>query len=276
MPFLAENKYSTSNDMTTFKSTHLRNIPSKIRDSMELYNPNDPIFEISYQPMQAPPEQDSEDFFDYNKDDDEEFNYQDHDDSDYNDDDGDCFDDDYEPEHSLTPFWFGNEDKEQLKAIIQVYTKALKLDEEAKTQIRAPQSFVGRIKRIKVSNEKKFTTLDTVDIFTRSLLAPGSVMPLKRRVHTITDWSVEEGLPEKVSIVTDKSEKDAWLEKEDLSTDVSYLFSLPVYGSKHLEFAYLVSDEQRDVTYSPDSMCCKVLYSIPEEKKVIKELNLDE
>lgn len=227
MPYSADNKHANNNDMTTFKATHLRNIPSKIRDSMELYNPEDPIFQLSYESINAKESsQNLDDFFDRNHDD-EEYNDHDRDDSDFHDDSID--EEDFEDEVRCIPFWFGNEDKEQLKAIIQIYSKVLKLDEDEKTRVRKPpvslllvtlltfnKAFIGRIKRIKLNHENKFLTLDTVDIFTRSLLAPGSVMPLKKTVHTITEWSIEEGLPEKVSLVTTKAEKSLFIFVEDL------------------------------------------------------------
>lgn len=273
MPFSADNKHANNNDMTTFKATHLRNIPSKIRDSMELYNPEDPIYQLSYESINAKESsQNLDDFFDRNQDD-EEYNDHDRDDSDFHDDSID--EEDFEDEVRCIPFWFGNEDKEQLKAIIQIYSKALNLDEDEKTRVRKPPSFIGRIKRIKLNHENKFLTLDTVDVFTRSLLAPGSVMPLKKTVNTITEWSIEEGLPEKVSLVTNKAEKKSWLDKEDLNTGISYLFSFPVYGSRHLEYTYMVSDENKDVTYSPDSLCTKILYAIPDEQKDFEELSFE-
>jgi len=95
----------------------------------------------------------------------------------------------------ITPFWFGNEDEEQLRHINSNYYRLLKLGEEKKRLIRQPKPFVGRISRIKVDNGEIFTTLDVVEVYRRSLLPPGSIMPLIRKVQILTCWSYEDGLP---------------------------------------------------------------------------------
>src|SRR4051812_13078764 len=88
-----------------------------------------------------------------------------------------------------------NFELDQLKLIIQLYGKFLKLDEERKRRIREPESFIGRIKRSKVESEVAFMTFDVVDLHRRSTVPPGCPLPSHRTVVVLTTWSSEEGIP---------------------------------------------------------------------------------
>jgi hypothetical protein len=52
------------------------------------------------------------------------------------------------------------------------------------------------------SDDGKFRTLDTVDIFRRGLLPPGTVMPHVKTFNVLTCWSFEEGLPIEIRRLT--------------------------------------------------------------------------
>jgi len=166
-----------------------------------------------------------------------------------------------------TPFWFGNEDKEQLKSIINSYTKTLRLDEERKKCIRAPVPFVGRVKRTVVPNETGFTTFDAVEVYQRGIVAPGTTMPFKKEVCLLTTWSSEEGLPISCLQIEDK---EFLANRDQNEPEFSYLTCLPVYGSS-CDYNYFVSNQKQDVTYSPLSprLCSQFWYSdyIPETWK---------
>eukprot|EP01114_Cavostelium_apophysatum_P014384 TRINITY_DN3720_c0_g1_i1.p1 TRINITY_DN3720_c0_g1~~TRINITY_DN3720_c0_g1_i1.p1 ORF type:complete len:460 (+),score=115.68 TRINITY_DN3720_c0_g1_i1:390-1769(+) len=193
-------------------------------------------------------------------------------------DDGFCFEDseeeseaNTEPPRKLTvPFWFSNEDEEHIKSIISSYSKELKLEEAIKQIRRAPVPFVGRIKRQRVENAEVFTTLDTVEIFQRGLLAPGSNMPLKNTVHFLTCWHYEEGLPVKFLLLNENLTKEMWQERKDESTKMSYISCLPMYGST-TDYSYFVSEEKREIKHSPLSaaMASRFWYNdyIPDRSK---------
>jgi len=151
-----------------------------------------------------------------------------------------------------TPFWFGHEDKDQIKCINDSYYHSLKLHEEKKRCIRQPEPFVGRITRRKVDNTNAFTTFDLVEICRRSLLPPGSVMPITRTVHMLTTWSFDDGLPLEVIPLTNPDLIEQW--EGCIMRDVkpSTLLCLPYYGSNG--YQYLVAQESLEVTHSPDSL----------------------
>lgn len=151
----------------------------------------------------------------------------------------------------LLPFWFGNEDKDQIKYIADCYYRKLNLIEEKKRCIRQPEPFVGRITRNKVENQESFTTLDKVEIYRRSLVSPGSKMPFVRTENMLTIWSFDEGFPLQISRL-DNKELRAW--RAQLSEDAkpSYLLCLPECGSTG--YSYSVTEQCTEVTYSPDTL----------------------
>jgi len=151
-----------------------------------------------------------------------------------------------------SPFWFGNEDGDQIKCIMDFYYHTLKLGEEKKRLIRQPEPFVGRVTRQKVQNEEAFVTFDTVEVFRRSLLAPGSVMPLIRTVHMLTTWSFEDGLPEEILPLTNEKQIAPWKGRIVQDAEPSVLLCLPDYGSNG--YHYFVAQQSLEVTHSPDSL----------------------
>jgi len=150
-----------------------------------------------------------------------------------------------------TPFWFGNEDEEQMRYITAKYCNYLKLPEEKKRLIRQPEPFVGRIKRSKVDNAEIFTTFDEVEIYRRSLLPLGSVMPLIRKVFLLTCWSYEDGLPIQFASLPSECSKKMWRDRIVPTSTASILLCLPVYGSDS-EYHFFVADSSSlEVTHSP-------------------------
>jgi len=175
---------------------------------------------------------------------------------DYSDSDEIVFDSDAEEEETKiptvieTPFWFGNEDNEQMRYIAAKYGSFLKLPEEKKRLIRQPEPFVGKIKRNKVDNGDIFTTFDEVEIYRRSLLPLGSVMPIIRTVYVLTSWSFEDGLPiQFASLPTERSRK-MWRDRIIPTTGISILLCLPVYDSV-TEYHFFVGRNSLEVTHSP-------------------------
>jgi len=150
-----------------------------------------------------------------------------------------------------TPFWFGFEDQEQLRCINSRYCGNLKLAQEQKRCIRQPEPFVGRIRRQKVDNGDTFTTLDEVEVFQRSLLPPGSMMPLKRKLTILTIWSYDEGLPTTFVPLNHQS-LHMWRDLIVRDLPASTLLCLPEYGTK--EYNFFVTAEPAEVTHSPSSL----------------------
>jgi len=160
--------------------------------------------------------------------------------------------DEYIPKVTSTPFWFGGEDKEQLRHVIQQYHSFLKLAEEKKKMVRQPEPFVGKISRSKVDNGDTFTTLDVVEIYSRSILPPGSVMPILRKSYVLTCWSAEDGLPTKFLLLQSQGSIRNWKEKIIVTQEASILLCLPVYGTK--DYSFSVSSEPTEVTHAPSSL----------------------
>jgi len=123
--------------------------------------------------------------------------------------------------------------------------------------------FVGRVKRTVVSNETgTFTTLDTVEVYQRGIVAPGTTMPFKKEVCLLTTWSPEEGLPINFLQMDNDGVKQFWANRNQQLPAFSYLTCLPVYGSA-CDYNYFVSNQKQDVTYSPLSprLCSQFWYS---------------
>lgn len=148
-----------------------------------------------------------------------------------------------EPIIASTPFWFGNEEPKQIQMIFQSYSNHLKVTEQAKSCIREPIPFVGRIHRTKVRNDV-FTTLDKVDIYRKTTIPPESVFPVNRTCWVLTTWSDQDGLPLQHTSLNAES-KYEWKEQE--IGDESFLVCAPFYSS--VDYHYLVLQEEYELSY---------------------------
>jgi len=176
---------------------------------------------------------------------------------DYSDSDSDeiIFEDEVEESKSITtvPFWFGNEDKDQLRIINMKYYRSLHLEEEKKRLIRQPEPFIGRVTRSQVNNGDTFTTLDIVEIYRRAILNPSDVMPFERKLHLLTCWSYEDGLPISFTSLVEKETLKLWQDKLIKNVKSSTLMCRPEYGNK--EYSFTVSQNPlEEMTYAPTSL----------------------
>jgi len=102
---------------------------------------------------------------------------------------------DSKDEDFKTPFWFGNEDSDQIKGILDEMTILLHLDKEIKQCTRQPKPFIGCIRRRKVHHSFQFATLDEIQIFALETVPYGKNIPIKRTAKYLTNWDADEGLP---------------------------------------------------------------------------------
>eukprot|EP00163_Fabomonas_tropica_P021363 TRINITY_DN37406_c0_g1_i1.p1 TRINITY_DN37406_c0_g1~~TRINITY_DN37406_c0_g1_i1.p1 ORF type:complete len:481 (-),score=85.10 TRINITY_DN37406_c0_g1_i1:119-1561(-) len=175
--------------------------------------------------------------------------------TDDDDDDVDNYNDEYDTSMASeqgdtevpVPFWFGHEEPEHVRSIIAQYELQLKDDITDPTvhRVRAPRSFVGRVKRTPVSAGNTFTTVDEVQVHLRSSLSPSKKLPTHRMIHVLTSWD-EDGIPTRVFKLADKA-KEFWMGKLDPAVQPSYLYTLPVLFTES-EQRFCVSPDDRDVT----------------------------
>eukprot|EP01116_Phalansterium_solitarium_P011371 TRINITY_DN27028_c0_g1_i1.p2 TRINITY_DN27028_c0_g1~~TRINITY_DN27028_c0_g1_i1.p2 ORF type:complete len:302 (-),score=120.51 TRINITY_DN27028_c0_g1_i1:714-1619(-) len=156
------------------------------------------------------------------------------------------------------PFWFAYEDKEQIREIIRVYESTLQLPEERRRSIRQPPPFVGRVqRRVVVGEGSAFTTLDTVEVYRRVTVPPGAPLPPNCRLRVcklLPQWSEDDGLPIKQTVLKLGSAAVAsWHTRVVHRLPFPYLLSLPIYGASPSDFDYVVSPEELEVCYSPNS-----------------------
>jgi len=151
-----------------------------------------------------------------------------------------------------TPFWFGNEDKEQLKYINEAYYRKLNLPEEKKKLVRQPEPFVGRVTRSKVDNGIIFSTMDTIEVYRRSTVAPGTILPYIRTVYLLTSWSYDDGLPISFECLDNEKSRTAWRGKLIKNLKPSIILCLPNYRT--VGYQFFVTNQNIEVTHSPDSI----------------------
>jgi len=133
--------------------------------------------------------------------------------------------DDKEAEDFKTPFWFGHEDTDQIKGIIDEMTTLLQLDKEAGQCTRQPKPFIGCIRRRKVHHSFQFATLDEIQIFTLETVPYGKNIPLKRTAKYLTNWDAEEGLPIHAEPLRSTAAR-FW--EERVCGNANYIYCLPV------------------------------------------------
>eukprot|EP01121_Diplochlamys_sp_Union-15-3_P022408 TRINITY_DN952_c0_g1_i1.p1 TRINITY_DN952_c0_g1~~TRINITY_DN952_c0_g1_i1.p1 ORF type:complete len:238 (+),score=38.04 TRINITY_DN952_c0_g1_i1:137-850(+) len=150
---------------------------------------------------------------------------------------------------SPPPFWFGREDPDHIRGIINTYFEKLGLTNEVNSCIRRPKPFIGRVQRTRVfDSADQFTTLDSVDIYLRDALPYGLDFKLEVTKHCVTYWNIEDGLPQRTIPLPDH-QLESWEDRVIESEKASFLYSLPVYRRPG-DFDYLVSDEENSVGYA--------------------------
>jgi hypothetical protein len=187
---------------------------------------------------------------DYDSDEDEDFNFKDDSES-----DAEPVNNGVQPpatfiddvEFAEIPFWFNNEEEDQIKTILQQYDAKCGLHERRKNIIRAPPPFVGRVTRTQVRNPE-FATLDKVEIYLLDVLPQWSTLNSTEKQYFLTTWDKESGLPAYSTPLTDKDKIRFWRDRSSADS-VSYLYSNPVYQSAG-DFRYHVSNQKEDVTFS--------------------------
>ena len=149
------------------------------------------------------------------------------------------------------PFWFGNEEEEQIQSILECYSTVLICPDEF---MRSVQPFVGRVKRVNVSTSKHvFQTLDRVTISNcQRMPADKPVLPTIREEYCCTTWDAD-GIPSITSLTSSEVEEVLhYFENED-DVAVSYLYGQPDWHYlgqvSETEFHYSCSSSERDVIY---------------------------
>jgi len=146
------------------------------------------------------------------------------------------------------PFWFSNEDEDQIKSLIQIYSKKAYINEEAQKCIRAPAPFIGRVSRSQVEHDE-FCTLDRVDVFYLDFVVPQwETMKFNKTLIFLTTWGRETGEPLVMNPLT-QSQVTFWTNKILNINNKSYLYCLPVYSTKG-EFRYHTAKVEESVGYS--------------------------
>jgi len=164
----------------------------------------------------------------------------------------DQFDQESEPSESITeeqvipPFWFAHEDDDHIKAIFNLYSKHIKIEEipVESNNGRSPQLFVGSVKRTALRNCGDFMTLDEVRVYKKLAIPPGVPLPIEQKILLLTSWN-EEGLPWQISSAT-LSMKTFWSQR---AVEVSYLIRFPSRSQRD-EDDFVVAQADLEVTYS--------------------------
>lgn len=169
------------------------------------------------------------------------------------------------PKANPIPFWFTNEEPDQIRMIFDSYAITLDIEEQRKACIRSPAPFIGRIIRMPLKpsdNEAEncdinnntnnnnnnnnnnttstttFKTLDKVEVYVRELYPLGTILPLSRVVWLLTTWDSNEGIPTNSVEVTKGLKKS--LQKRALTTQSSTLYCAPIFRTKD-DYQYTVS-----------------------------------
>eukprot|EP01126_Amoeba_proteus_P065169 TRINITY_DN9223_c0_g1_i4.p1 TRINITY_DN9223_c0_g1~~TRINITY_DN9223_c0_g1_i4.p1 ORF type:complete len:237 (-),score=38.14 TRINITY_DN9223_c0_g1_i4:222-932(-) len=173
------------------------------------------------------------------------------------------------------PFWYSNEERDQLVEIWQKYSCFLSCPYR-KTKSRRLPEFVGKITRVQLHPDSEylhdldgdsyecaddsyqseedwfecddiFCTLDKVEIYRWDLRLLGSTLTMVAFKELITYWDVEQGLPRKFIDITDCPPPSYTLDV--IMETRSFIHCLPVWSS-HFEYEVVRSNEDRSVGYA--------------------------
>ncbi|KAK5577528.1 hypothetical protein RB653_002471 [Dictyostelium firmibasis] len=159
------------------------------------------------------------------------------------------------------PCWYGFEDENHVKVIIQHYSSFLQIDQEVKHTLRGPKPFIGRIHRRAIKYDGgevgcKFTTLDTVKVYRWEIQPIGRPLNLYKSFVLLTRWDEENGLPIKLQKVNSLSNKDFWANEakslKSQSKISSFLYCSPIFDTD-FTFNYSIDAEKYPVDFLPNS-----------------------
>jgi hypothetical protein len=120
-----------------------------------------------------------------------------------------------------TPFWYGNEDSDHVKNVMDIYCRAINCSDSLRRveilsvcRSRQPPAFVGRIKRLHVPalamspqccrratsissrSAGVFQTVDEVTVCVREpMTLQGEHFPVAKVHHYISVWDEDDGVP---------------------------------------------------------------------------------
>jgi len=149
-------------------------------------------------------------------------------------------------------FWFGNEDPCHVKQILGRYSKELIADRAPNS--RAPEEFVGRVKRSIIETDSGFETFDEVQVFQREVVPLGVMQNLVKTITFRTTWDLEDGFPITLREIP-SGEKEKVVRHLVSSASPSYLYALPVEHDDS-EYEYSCRSEAREVSYASGFSHC--------------------
>lgn len=158
------------------------------------------------------------------------------------------------PPATAVPFWFMNEEPDQIRTIFESYAVALDLEEQRKACIRSPSPFIGRIKRTPIKpadtdTDKSFKTLDKVEVYLRELYPLGTMLPLSRVAWLLTTWD-DDGIPIQSSEMPKSTKKS--MQKRAHGAQSSTLYCAPIFRTKD-DYQYTVSSQEHSLMYASNS-----------------------
>lgn len=145
------------------------------------------------------------------------------------------------------PFWYGHEEMKQVEQIIEQYHKALVRKEAF--GCRSMRAFVGRVKRTRIPAQV-FQTYDIVTLYNNQRMKPGEPMPEVTVHFVLTLWDADDGIPSKITTLTE-CQKSFWMDQSQTIHDApSYLYCKPNFFTGESMFSFFSSCEESDVSYA--------------------------
>lgn len=169
------------------------------------------------------------------------------------------------PISRIIPFWFTHEEQDQIHTIIEMYSTFLNIEEKRKQCIRSPAPFVGRIIRTPLKlaqneKDKRFKTLDKVEVYLKELYPLGIMLPLSYVTWVLTTWDEDEGVPVDFAELN-KTSKKSW-RKLAFQDQTSTLYCAPIIRTKD-NFKYSVSPSTLSSPSPCNSILSPLMYSSP-------------
>lgn len=158
------------------------------------------------------------------------------------------------PPENTVPFWFMNEEPDQIRTILESYALTLDLETQRKACIRSPSPFIGRVKRTPIKpaesdTDKSFKTLDRVEVYLRELYPLGTKLPLSREAWVLTTWD-DDGIPIHSSEMSKSTKKS--MQKRAQGAQSSTLYCAPIFRTKD-DYQYTVSPQEHSLMYASNS-----------------------
>lgn len=146
------------------------------------------------------------------------------------------------------PHWWGSEDSDHTREVMDYYTKKIGVEEERKRSVRSAPPFIGRIIRyLYRCSDSRLSSLDSVSTYRYDMVPFGHAMPRSGHCWVRTEWDASSGLPLSISPLSSSQSIRLWALIQHQASPVALFCEPNAAAPREFVFSSCL-DRARDLT----------------------------